>query len=91
MNNASEYTADTDPQDAESLLRVNFVGDEWGGRRVEWQGGVNAWQTIERSAELGEDAEWKLLWHREPPLPVSNAVIIVQSAERQFYRVRAGR
>ena len=89
--NLSEYSADTDPQDVSSLLRVNYVGDEWGGRRVEWQGGVNAWQTIERSATLGDDAEWKLLWHREPPTPVSNAVIIFQSAERQFYRVRAGR
>ena len=89
--NLSEYSADTDPQDVSSLLRVNYVGDEWGGRRVEWQGGVNAWQTIERSATLGEDAEWKLLWHREPPTPISNAVIIFQSAERQFYRVRAGR
>ena len=47
--------------------------------------------TSERSAELGDGAEWKLLWHREPPLPVSNAVIIFQGAERQFYRVKAGR
>jgi len=91
FSNLDEYSADTDPQDAGSLLRVTFIGEERGGRRVEWQGGVNAWQTIERSAGLGVEADWKLLWYTEPPTPVSNAVIVFQSAERQFYRVRAGR
>ena len=91
MSNLEEFGADTNPQDAGSLLRVTFVGKEWGGRRVEWQGGVDAWQFIEATDDLEEIDGWSTIYGLEPPTPVSNAVIIFQGAKRQFYRVMAER
>jgi hypothetical protein len=40
MNNRAEYTADTNPQDASSLLRLNRLLSGLGGVRLEWQGGT---------------------------------------------------
>jgi len=91
MSNLAEFWADTDPQDSESLLAITSLEKDPSGIFLRWQGGINAWQTIERSAELGDGADWQLLWHQDPPTAETNVLPISQSVERQFYRVRAGR
>lgn len=89
--NFSEYAADTDPHNAESLLRIRSLQQNRGGLRLEWQGGVWAQQTIERSAEAGSGAIWRTAFVAHPPTYGTNVVWIFQSAEQQFYRIKAER
>ncbi len=91
-NNLEEFAADTDPQDSNSVLRLLYVGGYRGGTRVDWQGGVDAWQWLEWNTNLLTADGWDWIAGFPPPTPVTNAVVVYGLTNGPvFYRVRAER
>lgn len=93
MNNRGEYEADTDPTDPASLLRFLAIGEKWGGTRLDWTGGRDAWQFLEvRDALTNGGETWTAIFGIPPPTPLTNAVIDLGATNRVlFYRIRAER
>jgi len=100
MDNLAEFTADTDPTNAASVLRVLEIGELWGGTRIDWQGGVNAWQFLEAGDSLTDADGWETVVVFPPPRPVTNAVVVweepqmdtdAHGSRKRFYRVRVER
>lgn len=93
MRNAGEYMSDTDPRDSASLLTFLRVGRQWGGTRLDWKGGRDAWQVLEVCDHLNADSEaWVEKFAIPPPTPPTNAIIHLGATNRSlFYRIRAVR
>lgn len=92
MDNLSEYLADTDPFDSESYLGILNIGVAWGGWRVDWKGGVNAWQILDYSTNFGSTCTWDAVFAIPPPTAMTNAVVIFGlDASNAVFRVRAKR
>jgi len=92
MSNLAEFTADTNPTNAASLLRMLWIGEQWGGTRLDWQGGIGAWQFLEVSTNLADPADWQTVLVFPPPRQVTNAVVYWGHRDRsQFYRIRTER
>lgn len=93
MNNGGEYVADTDPHDPQSVLSLINVAAEYGGIRVDWKGGRDAWQILECRSDLTSTAEqWTAIFGVPPPTPMTNAIIDLGVTNRTlFYRIRAER
>lgn len=92
-SNLAECLADTDPKDADSVLRVIRIEPEHGGIRIDWKGGVQAWQILECRKNLTDTNEdWLPILGLPPPTSVTNAVIDMGTTNRLlFYRIRAER
>lgn len=91
--NGDEYEADTDPRDAGSVLRIQRVTVLGAGVEVEWQGGVEAIQYVERKWALDDSPDgWVILRTVQPGTPVSNSLTDPEAGEgAAFYRIRARR
>ena len=93
MDNRGEYQADTIPTDSDSVLRFLAIGEQWGGTRLDWKGGRDAWQFLEVREDLMRTGEtWTAIYGIPPPTPLTNAVIDFGASDRMlFYRIRAER
>lgn len=90
-DNLSEFTADTDPQDSNSVLQLLSIGESWGGIRLDWKGGREAVQYLETSPSLSP-ADWTPIYALPPPTPITNAVIVFGVTNpATFYRIRVER
>jgi len=91
--NSAEYMAGTDPTNADSVLRLIGIGQEWGGTLLEWKGGSDAWQFLECKDDLANTNEpWQPIIGLPPPTPLTNAVVDMGSTNSTlFYRIRAQR
>jgi hypothetical protein len=91
--NVSEYGADTNPTNAASVLRFLAIRRQWGGVRLDWQGGTGACQYLECRQQLDStNGPWDALLGIPPPTPVTNAVIDLGATNAAlFYRIRAER
>lgn len=91
--NFQEYVADTDPTDRESTLRLTRVLLDGGELRVEWQGGRNAIQFLERNADsMLAPSGWSVVSTAVPPTPLrTNVADAVSGNKVLYYRVRAER
>jgi hypothetical protein len=93
MINLAEYSADTDPANSNSFLRITDIQTVPEGIRVEWMGGTNAWQYVEcaPSPELQPDA-WTTTAAYSPPTPIISEIIHTSAATTSFYfRIKAAR
>ncbi len=91
-HNLNEFAADTDPHDSNSILRVLSLGEEWGGTRIGWQGGVDSWQWLEWNTNLMDTGGWGWIAGFPPPTPTNNAVVVFGLTNSpMFYRIRAER
>jgi hypothetical protein len=92
-DNLAEYVADTDPRAPASFLGFFRIGPQAGGTRLDWHGGVQAWQFLEcRECVADTNAPWTPILALPPPTPLTNAVIDLGATNRAlFYRLRAER
>jgi hypothetical protein len=93
-SNGEEYTADTNPRDSNSVLRVTGTGWSGDAMRIEWKGGRWAPQYIQRSPTLdAPDDAWEYIHYTYSlPTVVSNSCLDPQEAPSTFfYRVKAER
>ncbi len=90
ISNYHEFSADTDPNDPLSRLEITGFRSQHGGLRLEWKGGMNAWQWIE-AADNVTGAVWQVFFGVPPPTPASNAILIYDNAPQRYYRLRAER
>jgi hypothetical protein len=93
MPNLLEYLADTNPTNALSVLRVSRIVSEAGGLRIEWHGGAQAQQFLERKKDLGSVTDhWIVIYTNKPPTAIqTNFLDLIGTNRALFYRVRAVR
>lgn len=93
MPNLLEYLADTNPTNALSVLRISRIVPEANGLRLEWQGGAQARQFLERSRSVGAaGTNWLTIYTNNPPSPLQTNLFDLLGTNRAlFYRVRAVR
>jgi predicted GH43/DUF377 family glycosyl hydrolase len=72
FSNADEYTADTLPQDSNSVLRVESLALDGSSLELSWIGGVQATQYIETCYALTSNSVWTVIATNLPPTAVSN-------------------
>lgn len=90
-DNRSEYLADTDPGDINSILAIDGIVCAPGGVQIFWQGGRLANQYLEYSEDLCSGI-WQAIFTNPPPTDTFNEAIDTNPATRQrFYRIRANR
>jgi hypothetical protein len=92
-DNLTEYIADTQPTNADSVLRIFTIKPEHGGMRIDWKGGIQAWQFLDCREDLtNTNEEWLPLLCLPPPTQTTNAVIDMGVTNRVFfYRIRVER
>jgi hypothetical protein len=89
FNNLAEYTADTNPTNAASHLRITAINFVPAGIAFQWQGGTQATQYLQRTFGLSAATSWTDIFTNLPPtanptgftnVPTTNAT--------EFYRLR---
>jgi hypothetical protein len=92
MKNWKEFVADTNPTNKLSVLRLRGLQMTETGMRIEWQGGVQARQILERAVDLTHPAPWQSILTNEPPTPVDDEHIDVPPGQGpHFYRLTVER
>ncbi len=92
FNNLAEYTADTNPTNANSNLRFTTVTPVPAGTALQWQGGTLATQWLQRSFGLGPAASWQDIFTNLPPTPnLSSFTNTSGLNDTRFYRIRVAR
>ena len=92
-SNYNEYIADTDPTSALSVLRLGSIIRSNQVIRLQWIGGINATQYLERSYSLNPTSQWVTILTNNPPTPITNqfAEPTGGSLSNRFYRIRVAR
>lgn len=89
--NWQEWIADTDPTNAASRLGFTILQPAGAGLRINWKGGTNAWQYIERADTPGS-ATWTTIYTNPPPTSAAtNLIIQPDAAPAAHYRLRVTR
>ena len=88
-----EWTADTDPTNAHSVLAIVNIAPTNGHVRLQWSGGRNAHQSLEIRTNLTEEALlWMELFTNEPPTPATGTYLHTNAPHPTlFYRMKAWR
>ena len=90
-SNYNEYIAGTDPAAPASGLRLIQFARSNQVVRLQWVGGINATQYLERSTSLTPGSQWVAIMTNNPPTPLTNQFIDSLGATNRFYRVRVTR
>ena len=80
-DNFSEFTADTDPRDSNSVLTLLSIGPSGVARVSTGKGGRDAMQFLDTSDNL-LSTNWTSLYALPPPTPITNAVVIFGETNR---------
>jgi hypothetical protein len=93
MNNFAEYVSDTDPTNGNSSLLITEIGPVETGVRMEWRGGVRAWQYLQRRQDLlSATGVWKAVFTNQPPTPLVTTYTDLSATNGAFfYRIKAQR
>lgn len=93
FNNQAEYLADTNPRDASSRLRLTGIRSLHEGVQLDWEGGINAWQIVQRATALETNGTvWRDIFTNGPPTPAKNSLTETLGTNvTKFYRIRAER
>ncbi len=90
FNNLAEYTADTNPTNAASHLRITGVSFVPGGIAFQWQGGTQATQYLQCTFDLSAAAPWTDVFTNLPPTVTPSGFTNASATNvTQFYRLRA--
>ncbi len=90
FNNLQEYWADTNPRDKSSCLRFTSIRPDNGRLRVEWSGGTQARQYLQRTATPEVPGSWTDILTNQPPTALSGFFVDPASAANgaSYYRLR---
>ena len=87
-SNYEEYIADTDPNEKTSSLRMTGIRVSDATVAIDWEGGSEAVQIVEKRAP--EATDWEAVKTLNPPTPQTNTVTD-GAAQKGLYRIRAVR
>ncbi len=86
-----EFTADTNPTNSASYLRFTSAYRISAGLVINWQGGINATQFIERINSLTTN-NWHQIFTNLPPTPINGSYTDAPGTNTtEFYRIKATR
>lgn len=88
MSNLAEYLSDTNPKDADSFLHIANVAQSDQNVSVQWVGGVESTQYLERN--MGLTDSWSTIFINAPPTSITDWYEDVPGSGG-FYRIRATR
>jgi len=92
FSNLQEYIADTNPLDSNSYLRITSVQVSTNGVQINWSGGVQAWQYLQRISSIGGTNTWVNIQTVQPPTAVNGSYLDVAATNgASFYRIRVQR
>ena len=87
-----EWVSDTDPVSGASVLRLTGVEIDNSGVRVNWKGGVQATQVLERCTNLVTVTAWTPFFTNLPPTSITNGFRDLETTgSAAFYRIKARR
>jgi hypothetical protein len=90
FTNIQEYLAGTDPTDPNSYLRITGLRPVLGGMKIDWLGGTNGIQYLQRADTLNSNT-WADIFTNPAPTPFSGSYTdMLGTNAMQFYRVRVG-
>lgn len=89
-NNLHEFTADTNPMDANSSLRIVSTSKAQVGTHVSWSGGPQSQQILQQAPSLS--GPWRDIFTNPAPSSASGNYLDAEGTnDAGFYRLRAGR
>lgn len=92
LNNTGEFGADTLPRDANSRFQLTWVEIDKGRLLIQWQGGTDAIQIVERAAGLHTPMDWQPVFTNLPPTPITGSFTELPGpGDHTIYRIRASR
>jgi len=92
MSNYAEYIADTDPTDPNSYLRITSAQVSTNGVQINWSGGSQARQYVQRISSIGGTNTWVNLEIIQPPTAINgNYTDAAATNGVSFYRIRVER
>lgn len=87
MNNLQEQAADTNPNQAGSVLKFTDIQIGNGNVTLNWIGGQSARQVIQQATAV--NGSWTSIFTNQPPTAISNS-IVVPAATASFFRIQVG-
>jgi len=91
MSNWEEWTADTDPRSASSILEMISMSITNGLMHIAWRAGVNAWQYVDEGEVTSTGLIWRTTQTSAPPASGSGLVVDDTVTGLKLYRVRSHR
>jgi hypothetical protein len=91
MINIDEYRADTQPTNAQSLLRLTDTFMDSDAPMISWQGGILATQKLEFLDITAAHEGWQIIFTNLPPTPITNTIYAPATNTAGWYRIKAGR
>ena len=87
MNNLQEQAAGTDPNNANSVLKVLSAKPSGGNLALTWQGGQTVRQVILQSTNV--TGPWKAIYTNQPPTAVTNSLnISTPGGNANYFRIQ---
>jgi len=90
VDNVSEYVADTDPRDSDSLLALTNISVAAGELYIDWQGGSSAWQYLEFGLHPTSE-NWTAFFTNQPPTELNGAATFTATNKAGVFRIKAER
>jgi YD repeat-containing protein len=92
VSNYAEYIADTDPTDPNSYLQITSAQVSTNGVQINWSGGSQAWQYLQRISSVGGTNTWVNIQTVQPPTAVNGSYTDAPTTNKaSFYRIRVQR
>jgi hypothetical protein len=89
MSNLQEFLAGTNPNDANSRLRLTSIGRQGNGIQLNWQGGTNVFYYVQRASTPA--GPWQDVYTNPPGVSVSGAFVDPTApATAAYYRISVG-
>jgi len=87
-DNTNEQAADTDPKVSDSVLRMLSVDRDGADVTLQWKGGVNARQVVQRATS--PTGGWTGIYTNVPPTPITNSLVLPAPEADSYFRIQAG-
>jgi hypothetical protein len=92
VSNYAEYIADTGPKDPNSYLRITSAQVSTNGVQINWSGGSQARQYLERISAIGGTSTWVSIQTAQPPTAINGSYFDGAATNgARFYRIRVQR